>query len=297
MIPGEGDLRPMHYIVVWRCYTSTKRMHHVSFYAAVQARNAYTWFGRGLALLYKHETHASCGVLRCYTSTKRMCVVWRRLRGTSAVACAAVAGALLAAAAVGWRRLFAFFIAGFLPPPPPPLAPALLRFGAMPAEDSRCGVLGMGCTRCMSVTARIVFFYLACGMCQNANEAGQLKSCGQPLKISSRMNFCMSTFLKATFRSEGPCTLCVHKTDRENGHIYIYMAKKSRGLRGPEPRREGLVAALLASRASRSASPSARKLALRARMLLQATIPISQFPFPKWEIPNLNVWLPNLNTS
>ena len=33
-----------------------------------------------LALLYKHETHASCGVLRCYTSTKRMRgsgVVWR----------------------------------------------------------------------------------------------------------------------------------------------------------------------------------------------------------------------------
>ena len=124
----------------------------------------HTWFGRGLALLYKHETHASCGVLRCYTSTKRMCMVWRRLRGTSAVVCAAVAGALLAAAAVGWRRLFAFFVAGFLPPPPPPLAPALLRFGAMPAEESRCGILGMSCTRCVSVTARILFFYLACGM-------------------------------------------------------------------------------------------------------------------------------------
>ena len=72
MIPGEGDLRPMHYTVIWRCYTSTKRMHHVAFYAAIQARNA--------------------------------CVVWRRLRGTSAVACAAVV-ALLAGAAVGWLRL------------------------------------------------------------------------------------------------------------------------------------------------------------------------------------------------
>ena len=51
------------------------------------------------------------------------------------------------------------------------------------------------------------------------------------------MNFCMSTFLEATFRPEGPNKLYVHKSDGENGQIYIYIAKKSRGLRGPEPRR------------------------------------------------------------
>ena len=142
-----GDLRTMHYTVVWRCYR-----------------------------LYKHETHASCGVLRCYTSTKRMCGLAppsghqrRRVRRRGWCAARRRCRRLAAPLCLLRRRLLASSTTTAC------ASAAALWSHACRGQQVR-GVLGMGCTRCMSVTSRILFFYLACGMCQNAKKAGQLKS-------------------------------------------------------------------------------------------------------------------------
>ena len=126
MIPGEGDLRPMHYTVIWRCYKSTKRMHHVAFYAAIQARNACVvraWFDAAIqarnacimwrfTLLYKHER--MCGLAppsghqrrrvrrrgwcaarrRCRRLAAPLCLLRRRLLASSTTTACASAAAL-----------------------------------------------------------------------------------------------------------------------------------------------------------------------------------------------------------